>query len=112
MFWVIVGVVVALIVWAIVAASSRKVEMHTDSMTPVTMPSFDPPERELPKAKHWQEAKTASVSKNFGRGGPPTGISKDSGSQEKKLDDDMERLRKAKPFEPRAILSDLNLDEK
>jgi hypothetical protein len=79
-------------------------------MAPTQMPALEP-ERELPKAKSWQEARTASVSKNFGRGGAPTGISKDVGTASAQLDDDMERLKKAKAFEPRATAVSLKSDD-
>jgi hypothetical protein len=109
--WIIIGLVLLMVVWALVAANSGKAEVRTEPMAPTPMPSFDPPERDLPKAKHWQEATTASVSKNFGRGGEPTGISKDLGgakTAEVKVDEEFEKLRKARPFEPRATKIDID----
>jgi hypothetical protein len=103
-FWTIVGVVLVAIVWAIISSTSRKAEVRTEPMAPTSMPALEP-ERELPKAKSWQEARTASVSKNFGRGGAPTGSSTDFGKANTAGDDDIERLKKAKPFEPRAVAS-------
>jgi hypothetical protein len=109
-FWVIVGIVLIMVVWAIVSSTSRKAEIRTEPMAPTPMPSPEP-ERELPKAKSWQEARTASVSKNFGRGGAPTGKSTDFGKATNTADDDIERLKKARPFEPRAVASSLKSDD-
>jgi hypothetical protein len=110
-FWVIVGIVLIMVVWAIMSSYSRKAEIRTEPMAPTPMPAFEPPERDLPKAKSWQEGKTASVSKNFGRGGAPTGSSSDFGKAINTGDDDIERLKKARPFEPRVVASSLKDDE-
>jgi len=112
-FYVIVGVVVLLVIWAIVSATQNKRQVQIDPTAPPPLPLFEPPEQELPKAHHWQEARTASVSKNFGRGGAPTGISTDIGTHaSSNVDQDLERLKTAKPFEPRLTArGDMNLGD-
>jgi len=110
-FWIILGIVLVMVVWAIVASASRKAVMRTEPMSPTDSPAFEQPERELPKVKHWQEAATAGVSKNFGRGGAPTGTSSDMGKALINADDDFERLKKARPFEPRATATSYKPDD-
>jgi hypothetical protein len=109
--WVIIGIVLLLVTWALVSAYSGKTEVKIDPMAQAPMQSFEPEERELPKAKHWSESTTAGVSKNFGKGGTPTGVSKDIGGAAKSVDDDMERLKKAKPFERRLTADGMRPDE-
>lgn len=99
--WVIIGVVLLMVIWALVSAYSGKTEVRTEPMAPPPTPFIEPPERELPKVKHWQEGATASVSKNFGKGGAPTGTSTDYGRAITVVDEDFERLKRARPFEPR-----------
>lgn len=99
--YVTIGVVLLLIVWAIVSATSRKSEIRSDPVVTPPQQTWEPKEYNLPKVKHWQEATTASVSKNFGKGGPPTGVSTDVGKAIADYDDDFERLKRARPFERR-----------
>jgi len=100
--WVIIGVVLLMVIWGFVSATTGKTTaVRTDPTAPPPMPAFESPEKELPKAKSWQDARTASVSKNFGKGGEPTGISKDVGTAVNNADEDIERLKNARAFEPR-----------
>jgi hypothetical protein len=109
--WVIIGIVLLLVIWALVSAySGGKSQVNVEPMAQTPMP-FDTPEKELPKVKHWSETATAGVSKNFGRGGAPTGISRDIGKANSNVDEEMERLKKAKPFEPRITASGMRPDE-
>ena len=109
---VIVGVVLLAVIWALVAANSGKVKAPIDhSAPPPPPPAYDLPDEENPKARSWQDARTASVSKNFGRGGAPTGVSKDYGKVIQNADEDFERLKKARAFEPRVTSTNVNVEE-
>jgi len=101
--WVIIGIVLLMVVWALVSAYSGKTEVKGEPMSQNPTQIFEPQERELPKVKHWAEARTAGVSKNFGQGGAPTGVSKDVGKVIQSSDEDIERLKRARPFERRVI---------
>jgi len=111
MLWLLIGVIVLAIIWALVAAYNGKPAVKQDYTAPTAAaPPPDFPEIDIPKASHWEEGAKTSVSKNFGKGGIPTGVSSDAGGiAAKKKNDDDEWLKKAKPFEPRAMK--LRLDE-
>jgi len=112
LLWVLIGIVLLAVVIALVSAYGGKtvpIIEPTDS-TPIAepMPAFN--DFEPPKAADWNDGVKTSVSKNFGKGGIPTGVSVDSGHvATANVDEDMERLKNARPFEPRA--TKLNLDE-
>ena len=111
MLWLLIGVIVIAVIWALVAAYNGKPAVKQEYMAPaapVPQPEYD--EIDIPKASHWEEGAKTSVSKNFGKGGIPTGVSSDAGgiAAKKKIDED-DWMKKAKPFEPRAMK--LKLDE-
>jgi len=111
MLWLLIGVIVIAIIWALVAAYNGKPAAKQEYVAPsVTAPQQDFAEIDIPKASHWEEGAKTSVSKNFGKGGIPTGVSSDAGGiAAKKKNDDDDWMKKAKPFEPRAMK--LKLDE-
>jgi len=112
LLWVCIGVVVVAIAWALIAAYSgrpKPTNIDYSAPPPPPMAEFEMPE--TPKASTWHEGAKAGVSKNFGKGGIPTGVSRDAGGIAVKSakDDDLEWLKNARPFEPRA--TKLNLDQ-
>ena len=111
MLWLLIGVIVIAVIWALVSAYNGKPAVKQDYVAPaasIQQPEFD--EIDIPKASHWEEGAKASVSKNFGKGGIPTGIASDAaGIAAKKKQDEDDWMKKAKPFEPRAMK--LKLDE-
>ena len=111
LLWVLIGIILVAVVIALVSAYNGKTAPAIDPYNPPVSESihaFEEPE--LPKASNWQEGAKTSVSKDFGRGGAPTGISIDKGGiATANVDEEMERLKNARPFEPRA--TKLNLDE-
>ena len=112
MLYVLIGVIVLVVIWALVSAYSGRPSSRTEAYAaplPEPPPKFDEPE--MPKVQDWKDGAKASVSKNFGKGGAPTGISKDAGGiASSKVHDDDEWLRNARPFEPRATKLDLDKD--
>lgn len=110
--WVIIGVVAVLVIWAIASAISGKPAKKTHMETPPPPPMPEPPERELPRAQSWEDATTVGVGKHFGKGGAPTGVSRDAGGvATADYDEDFERLKQARPFEPRATKLDVGEEE-
>jgi hypothetical protein len=111
LLWVLIGIILVAVVIALVSAYGGKTAPTIDpyaTQAPDPMPAFEEPEP--PKASNWQEGAKTTVSKNFGKGGMPSGVSMDKGGvATANLDEDMERLKNARPFEPRA--TKLNLDE-
>jgi len=106
---VIVVVVVILIIWAIASALSGKKDVDIRPEAAAPPPVLEPPERELRRAQSWEDGATATVGKSFGKGGVPTGISKDGGGiATAEMDEDFERLKRARAFEPRATKLDLD----
>src|SRR3990172_7224357 len=107
MLWVLVGLVVIAIVWAIAASSSGKKPEKTFTYVPPTPePSYESFKVDKPAAYDWRDSATTSVSNNFGKGGDPSGVSRDSGGLATKSltveDEDYKMLKNARPFEPRA----------
>jgi hypothetical protein len=106
--WVIVGVVVILVIWAVASAFSGRPAPKTHLDTPPPPPIAEPPEQDLPRARSWEDGPTVGVSKSFGKGGEPSGVSTDAGGVATAgYDEDFERLKQARPFEPRATKLDL-----
>ena len=114
MLYVLIGFILLVVIWALVSAYSGKSDVKAEAYAAPTMPEPEPRfnEPEMPKAQDWKDGAKASVSKNFGRGGAPTGVSKDAGGLATSKDDhdDDAWLRKARPFEPRATKLDLDKD--
>jgi len=109
MLWALIGVIAIAVVWALVAAYNNKGEVKQDFVptAPVAQPEFD--EIDIPKASHWEEGSKTTVSKSFGKGGVPTGVSTDAGGMANKQANDDDWMKNATPFEPRSMK--LNLDE-
>lgn len=115
MLWILLGLVVVAVIWAIAAASARPKADRV--ITPDVNPEYKPP-REASfdqwakdaYTKDWKDAPIAQVSKNFGKGGIPTGISRDAGgfatASRSDEDEDLAMLKKAQAFNPRGIPSD------
>ncbi|HEX9744511.1 MAG TPA: hypothetical protein VGB30_03700 [bacterium] len=111
--WIGIGVVIVAIVWAIIASTSGKPVKSTTVSDPYIAPPEDVKAKtwnvEKPGVHDWRETRTASVSKNFGRGGAPTGIARDKGNIAVKTieeeDETLAMLKKATPFEPRAMIN-------
>jgi len=112
LLWVLIGIILLAVVVALVSSlggkTAKNAETYVAPPTPEPAPSFD--DFESPKASNWEEGAKSTVSKNFGKGGEPSGVSTDSGGIATSTgDDDLDWLKKAKPFEPRA--TNLNLDD-
>jgi hypothetical protein len=112
--YVLIGFILLVVIWALISAYSGKADTRTEAYAAPTMPEPEPKfnEPEMPRAHDWQDGAKTSVSKNFGKGGAPTGVSKDAGGLATSKDgyDDDEWLRNARPFEPRATKLDLDKD--
>ena len=107
--WVLIGIVLVVIIWALVSAYSGKAEQSAQEYTPPPPPPTPEFIDDTPKAQDWKDAAKTSVSKNFGKGGAPSGVSRDSGGlATAKQEDEDEWLRNARPFEPRATKLDLD----
>jgi hypothetical protein len=108
MLWLLIGVIMVAIIWALVSASAGKAKATTIGTFDEPPPLPEAVEPILPKVQNWAEGSKTSVSKNFGRGGLPVGVASDSkGMMSKKADED-DWMKKAKPFEPRATKLDLD----
>ncbi len=111
MLWVLIGVILVAVIWGLVSAYSGKPATKTDYQIPASTtpePMYEEPEP--PRAYDWKDGAKTGVSKNFGKGGMPSGVSHDSGGvATSSVEDEDEWLKKAQPFEPRA--TKLNLEE-
>jgi len=111
MLWVLLGIVVIVVIWAFISAYNGKTEVKSATTYAPPMDPIEYEKPELPKAGRWDEAAKTSVSKNFGKGGNPTGSSKDSaGIAVSSYDEDIAWMKKARAFEPRATKLDLDQD--
>lgn len=111
LLYVLIGIVLLAVIWALVSAYSGRAEASTKATTePLPPPPTIFTEPIVPKAQDWKDAARTSVSKNFGRGGAPTGVAVDPGGIASSTHDDDEWLRNARPFEPRATKLDLDKD--
>ena len=111
LLWVLIGIVLIAVVWALISASSGKAPAKREVV-------FEPPPMEIKEPKmvdfrrtdNWSEGAKTSVSKNFGKGEAGSGGGPDSGKAKSfKYDDDIEWLKKAQAFEPR-VTANLKLD--
>ncbi len=112
LLWVLIGIILLAVVVALVSSLGGKSQARTETFIappePEPSPSFD--EYQPPKASNWEEGAKSTVSKNFGKGGEPSGVSTDSGGIATSTgDEDLDWLKNATPFEPRA--TNLNLDD-
>ena len=110
--WALIGIVLIAVVWALIASSSGKAPTARKDIAyePPPMVVNEPSKIEFHTTNSWEEGAKTSVSKNFGKGGTPTGIASDAGGMAAaKYDDDIEWMKKAQAFEPR-ITANLNLD--
>jgi len=100
LLWVLLGVILVAVVWALVAGSSSKArtDVHQAYVPP---PVMEPEKPTFKSTSSWEEGVKTSVSSKFGKGGAPTGVSHDSGGVATSSDEDMDWLKKATPFEPR-----------
>jgi hypothetical protein len=111
LLYVLIGVVLLAVIWALVSAYTGRVEASTKSaVEPLPPPLAKFSEPIIPKAQDWKDAARTSVSKNFGRGGVPTGVAVDAGGVATSKHDDDDWLKNARPFEPRATKLDLDKD--
>lgn len=106
--YVLLAVVIIAIVWAIASSASGKPKASEPTYElPQAPKSAYKPELDLPKANSWEDGARAGVSKTFGSGGEPIGTSRDPGglavSSKEEADDDFNRLKNARAFEPRAL---------
>ncbi len=112
LLWVLIGIVLVVVIWALVSAYSGKAATQSkEYVPPVSSPEPEPSFDDLstPKAQHWKDGAKASVSKHFGKGGTPTGVSHDAGGVATSGQGDDDWLKNARPLEPRA--TKLRLDE-
>ncbi len=111
LLYVLIGAVVVIVIWAIASSLSAEKKVKESTYEAPQAPMLDyEPDFDQPKAKRWEDGATATVSKDFGRGGAPTGISRDAGglatAPKGEVDEDFERLKKARAFEPRSLPRD------
>ncbi len=111
LLWVIIGIFLIAVVWALISASSGKAPAKREVVfEPPPMEIKEPKTVEFRRTDNWTEGAKTSVSKNFGKGettssdGPGAGKAKSF-----KYDDDIEWLKKAQAFEPR-VTANLKLD--
>jgi ABC-type sulfate transport system substrate-binding protein len=108
--YIVGGLVLLAIIWAIVKSSSGKSSNEvTHAYDPPAKPTYEAPEKEYNRAYDWKDGSKATVSSSFGKGGIPTGTSYDKGTAVKgKYDEDLEMLKNARPFEPKALPTSVN----
>lgn len=107
-FYILLAVLVIAIIWAFASSASRKPKASEPTYELPQQPkSAYKPDIDVPKAKRWEDGARTGVSKTFGTGGEPSGTSRDPGglavSSKEEADDDFERLKNARAFEPRAL---------
>ena len=110
LLWALLGIILIAVIWALISASGNKASAVKETAYEAPAPEIIEPEKiQFNRTDSWEETTKATVSKNFGRGGVPTGISRDSGGLAVSSDDDIEMLKNAQAFEPRAT-ANLNLE--
>jgi hypothetical protein len=112
LLYVLSAIVVVVVIWAIASSIGSKAQTSTPTYEPppVSLSSYKP-DFSQPKARSWEDGSKASVSSSFGTGGEPIGKSSDPGglavSTKGEMDEDFERLKNARAFEPRALPKDI-----
>ncbi|MCX6647055.1 MAG: hypothetical protein NTY09_11985 [bacterium] len=111
LLWVLIGIVLIAVVWALISASSGKAPAKREVVfESPPMVVKEPSKVEFRRTDTWEEGAKTSVSKNFGKGESGSGGGPDSGKAKSfKYDDDIEWLKKAQAFEPR-VTANLKLD--
>jgi hypothetical protein len=111
LLWVLIGIVLIAVVWALISASSGKAPAKREvAFEPPPVVIKEPKEIDFRKTDNWHEGAKTSVNKNFGKGEATSSAGPDSGRAKSfKYDDDIEWLKKAQAFEPR-VTANLKLD--
>jgi predicted membrane-bound mannosyltransferase len=110
LLWALLGIILIAVIWALISAAGNQASVKKETAYEAPAPEIIKPEKvQFNKTDSWEETTKATVSKNFGKGGVPTGVSRDSGGLATSGDDDIEMLKNAQAFEPRAT-ANLNLE--
>lgn len=111
LLWALIGIVLIAVVWALIAASAGKAPARREVVyEPPPVMVKEPSQIEFRQTDSWEEGAKTTVSKNFGKGGDPTGVAMDPGGMAtSKYDEDIEWLKKAQAFEPR-VTAKVRLD--
>lgn len=110
LLWALLGIILIAVIWALISTAGNKASVKKETAFEAPAPEIIEPEKiQFNRTDSWKETSKATVSKDFGRAGAPTGISRDSGGLATSGDDDLEMLKNAQAFEPRAT-ANLNLE--
>ncbi|HDS31081.1 MAG TPA: hypothetical protein ENN67_08570 [Firmicutes bacterium] len=112
LLYVLSAIVVVVVIWAVASSINNKSAVSTPTYeTPPPPVSTFKPDLTEPRARSWEEGSKTSVSKSFGKGGEPIGKSIDVGglavTSKKAVDEEFERLKNARAFEPRVLPKEL-----